>query len=195
MSKDVKYSLQWHHNGLDSVSTHQPHGCLLKRLFSPRSKKTSKLRVTGLCVGNSPETGEFPAQRASNAENVSIWWRHHVQRRWCTIVYRSDNSNYNIVLWRFSVKFDMPRCPLHTGNNTFVVLVATYLVPHCSRYIKHFCRIVLYWIDVHAQNVDLFNVMSIGWVNRLWTSQCLAQVLNQCVVPVCFTEVLDIDIY
>ena len=22
-------------------------------------------------------TGEFPAQRASNAENISIWWRHH----------------------------------------------------------------------------------------------------------------------
>ena len=29
-------------------------------------------------VGNSPGTGEFPAQMASNAENVSIWWRHHV---------------------------------------------------------------------------------------------------------------------
>ena len=43
-----------------------------------RSKKTSKLRVAGLCVGNSPGTGEFPAQMASNAENVSIWWRHHV---------------------------------------------------------------------------------------------------------------------
>ena len=40
-------------------------------------KKTSKLRVTGLCAGNSPGTGEFPAQMASNAENVSIWWRHH----------------------------------------------------------------------------------------------------------------------
>ena len=40
-------------------------------------KKTSKLRVTGFCVGNSPVTGEFPAQRASNADNVSIWWRHH----------------------------------------------------------------------------------------------------------------------
>ena len=39
--------------------------------------KTSKLRVTGLCGENSPETGEFPAQMASNAENVSIWWRHH----------------------------------------------------------------------------------------------------------------------
>ena len=43
-----------------------------------RSKKTSKLRVTGVCEGNSPVTGEFPAQRASNPENVSIWWLHHV---------------------------------------------------------------------------------------------------------------------
>ena len=42
------------------------------------SKKTSKLRITGLCEGNLPVTGEFPAQRASNVENVSIWWRHHV---------------------------------------------------------------------------------------------------------------------
>ena len=40
-------------------------------------KKTSKLRVTGLCAGNSPVTGEFPAQMASNVENVSIRWRHH----------------------------------------------------------------------------------------------------------------------
>ena len=40
-------------------------------------KKTSKLCVTGLCAGNSPGTGEFPAQMASNAENGSIWWRHH----------------------------------------------------------------------------------------------------------------------
>ena len=34
--------------------------------------KTSKLRVTGLCEGNSLVTGEFPAQMASNAENISI---------------------------------------------------------------------------------------------------------------------------
>ena len=43
-----------------------------------RSKKTSKLRVTGLCAGNSPVASEFLAQMASNAENVSIWLRHHV---------------------------------------------------------------------------------------------------------------------
>ena len=71
-------SLQWRHNGRDSVSNHQPHDCFLNRSFRHRSKKTSKLRVTGLCAGNSPETGEFPAQMASNAKNVSIWWRHHV---------------------------------------------------------------------------------------------------------------------
>ena len=69
-------SLQWRHNGRDCVSYHQPHDCLLNRLFRRRSKKTPKLRVTGLCEGNSPGTGEFPAQMASNAENVSIWWRH-----------------------------------------------------------------------------------------------------------------------
>ena len=70
-------TLQWRHNGRDGVSNHQPHPCLLNRLFRRRSKKTSKLRVTGLCAGNSPETGEFPAEKASNAENISIWWRHH----------------------------------------------------------------------------------------------------------------------
>ena len=64
-------ALQWHysHNGRDSVSNHQPHDCLLNRLFRRRSKKTSKLRVTGLCAGNSPETGESPAQMASNTES------------------------------------------------------------------------------------------------------------------------------
>ena len=47
-------TLQWRHNDHDCVSNHQPRGCLLNRLFRRTSKKTSKLRVTGLCVGNSP---------------------------------------------------------------------------------------------------------------------------------------------
>ena len=57
--------------------------CSLKsaasRLFTPpfiqaQIKENIKCRVTGLCAGN----GELSAQMASNAENVSIWWRHHV---------------------------------------------------------------------------------------------------------------------
>ena len=71
-------SLQWRHNERDSVLNHQPHDCLLNRLFRRKSKKTSKLRVTGLWEEKWPVTSDFPAQRASNAENVSIWWRHHV---------------------------------------------------------------------------------------------------------------------
>ena len=77
IEKKMAITLQWRPNGHDGVSNHQPHHCLLSRLFGRRSKKTSKLRVTGLCAGNSPGTDEFPAQMASNAENVSIWWRHH----------------------------------------------------------------------------------------------------------------------
>ena len=69
-------TLQWRHNGRDGVSNHQPHDYLLNRLFRRRSKKTSKLPGTGLCARNSPVTSEFQAQRPSNVENVSIWWRH-----------------------------------------------------------------------------------------------------------------------
>ena len=70
-------TLQWRHSGRDGVSNHQLHDCLINRLFRRRSKKSSKLRATCLCAGNSPVPGEFPAQMASHAENVSIWWRHH----------------------------------------------------------------------------------------------------------------------
>ena len=50
----IACTLHWRHNDYGGVSNHQHHGCLLNRLFRRRSKKTSKLRVTGLCVGNSP---------------------------------------------------------------------------------------------------------------------------------------------
>ena len=65
------------HNGRDGISNDRRLDCLLNSLFRRRSKKASQLRVFGLCDGNSPGSGEFPAQRASNAESVSNWWRHH----------------------------------------------------------------------------------------------------------------------
>ena len=75
----INWTFHWRHNGHDGVPNHQPHDCLLKRLFRSRSKKTSKLRVTCLCAGNWPGTGEFTAQMTSYAENVSIWWCHRVK--------------------------------------------------------------------------------------------------------------------
>ena len=74
---DYEFTLQWCHYVHGGISNHQPHHCLLNHLFRHRSKKTSKLDVTRLCIGNSPVTCEFPTQMANNAENVSIWWRHH----------------------------------------------------------------------------------------------------------------------
>ena len=62
-------TLPWRHNDHDGVANHQPHGCLLYRLFGRRSKKTSKLRVNERWI---------PRTKASDAENVSIWWRHEI---------------------------------------------------------------------------------------------------------------------
>ena len=70
-------ALRWRHNESNGILNHRRLHCLLSCCFRRRSRKTSKLRVTGLCVGYSLVTGEFPAQRASNAEDFSIWWRHH----------------------------------------------------------------------------------------------------------------------
>ena len=67
----------WRHNERYCVPNGRRHDCLLNRLFRRRSKKTLKLRVTGLCEGNSQVTGEFPAQKDSDSGHVSIWWRHH----------------------------------------------------------------------------------------------------------------------
>ena len=84
--------LQWRHNESDGVSNHRRLHCLLNCWFRRRSKKTSKLRVTGLCAGNSPVAGEFLAQKASNAEIVSIWWRHHVYPKFARRTIAVDSS-------------------------------------------------------------------------------------------------------
>ena len=65
-------------------------------LVRRRSKKTSRLCVTGLLKGNPPVAGDFPSQRASHAEIVSIWWRHHET----FLVLRSELSvKTGLILW------------------------------------------------------------------------------------------------
>ena len=86
-SRSYDLTLLWRHNGRDCVSNHQRLHCLLNCWFRHRSKKTSKLSVTGICVGNSPATDEFPAQKASDAENASIWWRHYEYSKFEIIDY------------------------------------------------------------------------------------------------------------
>ena len=72
---DQYLPLQWRHNEHNGVSNHQPHDCLLKRLFKSQIRENIKdLRHWSLW---GEFTGDFPAQMPSSAENVSIWWHHH----------------------------------------------------------------------------------------------------------------------
>ena len=112
--EEVLLSLQWRHNGRDGVSNHQPHHCLLNRIFRWRSKKTSKLRVTGLCVGNSPVTGESPHNRPVTRkiflfDDVIMCWRGTYLRmtkalpqHFCVAPCHNNNIRWDTLL-RFSV--------------------------------------------------------------------------------------------
>ena len=74
-------SLQSRHNEHDGISNHQPHDCKLNHLLRRRSKKTSKLRITGRWDGNSLATGEFPAQMPVTQKTF-----HLMMSLWCFVV-------------------------------------------------------------------------------------------------------------
>ena len=106
-------TLEWCHNGRGGVSNNQPHDCLLNRLFRRRSKKTlAFVRV----IHQSPVTGEFPAQRASNVENCSIWWCHY------ETPYNSPvrMSNMGCILWVQRVLYVLPQL-LHCCIQYYVI--------------------------------------------------------------------------
>ena len=78
----------------DDVSYHQPHGCLLNRLFRPRSKKTSKLRVTGLCVGNSPR----PVNPRTKGQLRGKCF-YLMTSSWCTVIMLHMLFSFGITNW------------------------------------------------------------------------------------------------
>ena len=83
-------ALQWRHNGRDGVLNHQPHDRLLNRLYRCRSKKTSKIRVTGLYVGNSPATGK---------------WFHWMMSSWDCLKVHTKNYTHGSRLFMCSQSF------------------------------------------------------------------------------------------
>ena len=139
-------TLQWHHNGRDGVSNHQPHHCVLNRLVRRISKKTSKLRVTGPCEGNQPVTSEFPAQRTSNAVNVSIWWM--------------TSSWYCSVLFCFGMLpalsgFMWLAYPYLSVNITGTMHTLLYLLPLCRQLIvvSYLANLVLFFKVVNLMGM------------------------------------------
>ena len=144
----------------NGVSNHQPHHCLLNRLFGCRSNNTSKLRVIGLCVGNSPGTGEFPAQMASNAENVSIWWRHHAPVC-CMLTKRHQIWNHqHLPLLIFT---NESRVDLYSCNSRARVLrcVVEGLVGLCSIRRRRLTGIVIPMISLRRSDDRLRFIMRI----------------------------------
>ena len=63
--------------------------------FQAQIREKIKALVSGLCAGNSPVTGAFLAQKASDAGIASIWWRHHV--------YVIRNHNVRIAYFQLSI--------------------------------------------------------------------------------------------
>ena len=101
-----------------------------------RSKKISKLRVTGFCAGNSSVTGEFPAQMASNADNAPIWWRHQVDESTHVSTTRKGLRVGRALTTECTkaIHFTFGN-PTLTTNNTYIV----------------FCLLVPSWPNTHVK--------------------------------------------
>ena len=105
----VQAPLHWPHNDHDGVSNHQHHGYLLNRLFRRRSKNTSKLRVTGLCVGNSPRSVNSPHKGSVTRKMFPF---DDVTMRWWQIMVSAYMSGQHL---RFN--FPYMHCGTISGSN------------------------------------------------------------------------------
>ena len=77
-------TLQWRHNLSDGVSNHIVSIVYSTVCLDSDQRNHQGSATLAICEGNSPVTGEFPLQRASNVENASIWWRHHEPSEYIT---------------------------------------------------------------------------------------------------------------
>ena len=148
-------TLQWCHNERNGILNHQHLDCLLNRLFRCRSKKTSKLCVTGLCKGHPPVTSGFPSQRANDAENVNIWWAHH--GTW----------------WSFKIILILRNslASRRGGCNFWMFNFQTHL---SEWYFEHFSEIALKWV-LQVYTAD----KSVSIQVKTWCYQAESRYLNQ----------------
>ena len=116
---------------MTSQITSLDYGCLRNRLFrSTQIKENIKApRHWPLC-GEFTGTGEFPAQRASNAENVFIWWRHHGYSSTGNGTAISSSITENRELYASYKAISVPGC------GVFMLHILTYW------YAQHFPRVM-----------------------------------------------------
>ena len=119
--------LQWRHIDHDGVWNHQPHGCLLNCLFRRRSKKTPKLRVTGLCVGNSPGPVNSPhkepvTQKMFPFDDVLMQGWKEAQPR--VVHYQIPKQQiFSMLSHMLSFRKNVIICPLRTSDIFPIVIM------------------------------------------------------------------------
>ena len=129
---NITVTSQWQAWRFKSPALH----CLCNRLFKVISNETAKSTLLALCEWNSPVTGEFPSQRASYAENNSIWWRHNENKKSfrsikCIGIIVCKMPAISVRLWNMvclKVVFDIVLC----GNREHVLEV---LIPKKLKFI------------------------------------------------------------
>ena len=135
-------TLQWRHNERDCVSNHRRLYCLLNCWFRRRSKKTSKLRVIGLCVGNSPGASNAvnlmtPPSRIFQSVSVYTWPEcPHLSRCW-TQQGRDLLKNRWLNIWKMFTPITMRKTRrdlakfcgvlkgIELGNTAFIIYEPT----------------------------------------------------------------------
>ena len=135
-------ALQWRHDRRDSVSNHQP------RLFRRRSKKTSKLRVTGLCAGNSQ-------------------WKHFLCY-WPFVrgILQSPVVSPHKGQWRGSLMFSLICAWTNGWTNT---RDGGYLRPHRARYdVTNESLSMFYLCQCYAQHLAMlcYNETQLYFIRR-----------------------------
>ena len=152
LSINAANTLQWRHHGHDGVSNHQPHDYLRNR-YSGTDQRKHQSSASLAFVRGFHRTGEFPAQRASNAENVSIWWRHHVS---CADVMELLFIAYHfnlkqiirtafLIAWHFFLNHFTMICPYTRYQYTplwFESLVGQYHAP-CAHTCEYNHKLIL----------------------------------------------------
>ena len=124
-----------------------------------RSQKTSTFRVTGLCGGNAPMTWEFLAKKASNAENVSILWRHHCIVPLILIFWDVDEKHFTYAGFdHFSILISFYQL---CWSFVFLFVVWDLL----GKELTHICLCV--WVTMNQQNSGTTGLIGVrqayGW--------------------------------
>ena len=124
-----------------TVTSHRGQWLTYLPLVPHRSKKTSKLCITGLCEGNSQVTGEFPTQRVSSTENVSIWCLTEILIKTQNFSFTKMHLNISSAKWQ-------PLCP---GGDEFSWL--SYMESPPTYHGSHPCSVLC----------------NQGWVHLSWS--------------------------